>query len=475
MLCDDGTVTVKRIPADGHCLYRAVLHQRLPPDRRDQIPDDDAVAELRREVAGFMRKNRSTLQHFYTADKRQDLDHSIDLVEDGGWGDHISLYAVANLWSSPIEVLMEYGPKMVHYPDGQDTIGTSPSAPPPTLRLAYRCAPDADGQMVYVHYDSVVEVDGQQPAASAPSTAAPPPSTAAPSATPPRSACSTSSRGSRAPRRPHSPPATRSPRKRLCPAATETSATSGPSQSSQELVDPPSPTPGVLAPGSPNADCMSASQPSQPSQDTDAQVAAADDDDDAQATIDERVATVDHGAQTSVSERVVEDLAAQVYEDDDDAQGTVVDDMEGLVTTAFSPVRPISPVSFGGKSAPRNRLLSPESSSGFLTLVPELTSAQRASEWVWSQTLSDVPVDDDEANDLPLVDERLDPNRQDAATGVSTIFGILTDWQYQSVAATQPSKKDNRSLHPVAKTRTVSTNVVLSSGTLVGTFQVFDT
>lgn len=285
---DKGTVRVHAIPGDGHCLFRACLHQRrrraVPRSRRRRsLPSDAEVRALRTQIAEYMRDHREELSHFFVEDgPGQRLDESIQAVEGGDWGDATCLNVVANLWKVPVEVYMEMGTVLRHFPCGESAIGMSPkgrAARP--VRLAYRCVEEG-GVYVHNHYDSVDSVLWDDPQssqatalwpittvtsdASLDASSSRPPS--ASPARPPSSAAAKSSTAASPPRT--SPPATpvrrchspvRSPRvaKRLC--AEEPANVSASLPSSQELLeDRRSPTPGLMAPGSPDAQCLSASQ-----------------------------------------------------------------------------------------------------------------------------------------------------------------------------------------------------------------------
>ena len=247
------------MPGDGDCMFRAILNQRAPRSRQSTLPSDQEVQELRKQVVTYLKENETLLLEFLA---QEGFDESIRSVEEGEWGDSMALFAVSNLWSVKVEVYMELGPVIVYTPLDKDAMDPRP------LRLAYRCADDS-GQLIYNHYDSVLEVELDVPPSSPQCTAAR------------RSTATATSTSTLTPRRsprgkPRSNPRSnpRSPRAKRARADPDPDPDlhpdhddsdcdpdpPGPAGLSQELMDRVSPTPGVLAHGSPNTGEASASQ-----------------------------------------------------------------------------------------------------------------------------------------------------------------------------------------------------------------------
>ncbi|XP_034255219.1 endochitinase A1-like [Thrips palmi] len=490
---DKGQVTVREIPGDGHCLFRSCLHQRRSPDRRRTLPSDAEVNRLRNEVAAYMRDHRAKYRAFFSD---RILNDSISTVESGGWGDCASLSAIANMWRCPIEVYVEMGAVIQHLPDDEDSDAADSRPDAPALRLAYRCA-EEDGNWIHNHYDSVESVV-LDTASSAPRS--PPPFPSTEETGQPRTASSPppfpSMEETEQPRTASSPepsmsthstapsPGGRSSRKRTLqrgtpansakrsggPSATSTPfAASCPApfaagdglgvdrNSSQDLVDPASPAPALTPPGSPHDQCVSASQETLKAK----QGSVAPEPSEKRAAVQNRLRP---SSSASGSDR--------------------------LETTVLPPLLTGNDPSLAAEP-------STDLTDGHLDLTdlpqPALSATEKTSEWlskVWDlgidvdevvAAFASSPEDEGEyLEDVSDKTQAASPGHgdeaklvADAQCSISSVVVCDTVIRSYSNCDIGSPRKTKNAPNLAISTRTISTNVSLSNGKLIGTFQVF--
>ncbi|XP_007119657.1 OTU domain-containing protein 6A [Physeter macrocephalus] len=131
------------IPADGHCMYRAI---------QDQLVFSVTVESLRRRTAEYMRKHVDDFLPFFSnpetgdASSRDDfLSYCDDIVLSASWGSQLELRALSHVLQTPIEVIQANSPAIV--------IGEEYNKKPLTLvykRYSYSCGG---------HYNSVKPLD----------------------------------------------------------------------------------------------------------------------------------------------------------------------------------------------------------------------------------------------------------------------------------------------------------------------------
>ncbi|CAO2623590.1 OTU domain-containing protein 6A [Lemmus lemmus] len=121
---------MKTIPADGHCMYRAI---------QDQLAFSVTVESLRYRTAYYMRKHIDDFLPFFTEPEvgnfytREDfLRYCDDIVRRASWGGQLELRAMSHVLQTPIEVVQANSPIIV--------IGEEYSRKPITLvYLHYAC------------------------------------------------------------------------------------------------------------------------------------------------------------------------------------------------------------------------------------------------------------------------------------------------------------------------------------------------
>ncbi|XP_041503424.1 OTU domain-containing protein 6A-like [Microtus oregoni] len=148
------SLEMKPIPADGHCMYRAI---------QDQLVFSVTVESLRYRTAYYMKKHIDDFLPFFTEPEagnfytREDfLRYCDDIVHRSLWGGQLELRAMSHVLQTPIEVVQANSPIIV--------IGEEYTRKPITLvYLHYACE---FGE----HYNSVkpIEAAGTSAAAMAP-------------------------------------------------------------------------------------------------------------------------------------------------------------------------------------------------------------------------------------------------------------------------------------------------------------------
>ncbi|XP_005081223.1 OTU domain-containing protein 6A [Mesocricetus auratus] len=102
---------MKTIPADGHCMYRAI---------QDQLVFSVTVENLRYRTAYYMRKHIDDFLPFFTEPEagnfytREDfLRYCDDIVHKASWGGQLELRAMSHVLKTPIEVVQANSPIIV--------------------------------------------------------------------------------------------------------------------------------------------------------------------------------------------------------------------------------------------------------------------------------------------------------------------------------------------------------------------------
>ncbi|OBS83704.1 hypothetical protein A6R68_22307 [Neotoma lepida] len=102
---------MKTIPADGHCMYRAI---------QDQLVYSVTVENLRYRTAYYMRKHIDDFLPFFTEPEagnfytREDfLRYCDDIVQKASWGGQLELRALSHILQTPIEVVQANSPIIV--------------------------------------------------------------------------------------------------------------------------------------------------------------------------------------------------------------------------------------------------------------------------------------------------------------------------------------------------------------------------
>lgn len=134
---------MKTIPADGHCMYRAI---------QDQLKFSVTVESLRYRTAYYMKKHIDDFLPFFTEPEagnfytREDfLRYCDDIVHRALWGGQLELRAMSHVLQTPIEVVQANSPIIV--------IGEEYNQKPITLvYLHYACE---FGE----HYNSVKPIE----------------------------------------------------------------------------------------------------------------------------------------------------------------------------------------------------------------------------------------------------------------------------------------------------------------------------
>ncbi|XP_004615809.1 OTU domain-containing protein 6A [Sorex araneus] len=130
---------MKNIPADGHCMYRAI---------QDQLMFYVSVESLRSRTSKYMRRHMEEFLPFFSNPESEDgnnredfLRYCDDIVCTPAWGGQLELRALSHVLKTPIEVIQAESPMIV--------IGEEYSKKPITLVfLHYACS-------IGEHYNSV--------------------------------------------------------------------------------------------------------------------------------------------------------------------------------------------------------------------------------------------------------------------------------------------------------------------------------
>ncbi|KAL2768603.1 OTU domain-containing protein 6A [Daubentonia madagascariensis] len=143
---------MKDIPADGHCMYRAI---------QDQLVFSMTVESLRCRTAKYMQKHIDDFLPFFSdpetgdAYGREDfLNYCDDIVHSASWGGQLELRALSHVLQTPIEVIQADSPVVV--------IGEEYTRKPLTLvYLRYACN-------LGEHYNSVKPLEAGAVGGAAP-------------------------------------------------------------------------------------------------------------------------------------------------------------------------------------------------------------------------------------------------------------------------------------------------------------------
>ncbi|XP_003135205.2 OTU domain-containing protein 6A [Sus scrofa] len=102
---------MKDIPADGHCMYRAI---------QDQLVFSVTVESLRRRTAEYMQKHVDDFLPFFSDPETGDsysrddfLSYCDDIVRSASWGGQLELRALSHILQTPIEVIQANSPAVV--------------------------------------------------------------------------------------------------------------------------------------------------------------------------------------------------------------------------------------------------------------------------------------------------------------------------------------------------------------------------
>lgn len=102
---------MKTIPADGHCMYRAI---------QDQLVFSVTIESLRYRTAYYMRKHIDDFLPFFTEPEagnfytQEDfLRYCDDIVHKASWGGQLELRALSHVLQTPIEVVQANSPIIV--------------------------------------------------------------------------------------------------------------------------------------------------------------------------------------------------------------------------------------------------------------------------------------------------------------------------------------------------------------------------
>ncbi|KAF3816099.1 OTU domain-containing protein 6A [Mirounga angustirostris] len=143
---------LKDIPADGHCMYRAI---------QDQLVFSVTVESLRSRTADYMRKHVDDFLPFFTDPDSSDsysreefLSYCDEIVRSPSWGGQLELRALSHVLQTPIEVIQADSPAIV--------IGGEYTRKPLTLvYLHYACN-------LGEHYNSVRPLEASAVGGAAP-------------------------------------------------------------------------------------------------------------------------------------------------------------------------------------------------------------------------------------------------------------------------------------------------------------------
>ncbi|XP_004694509.1 PREDICTED: OTU domain-containing protein 6A [Condylura cristata] len=136
---------MKDIPADGHCMYRAI---------QDQLVVTVTLECLRGRTADYLRKHADEFLPFFSNPKNSDgsrledfMSYCDDIVHSASWGGQLELRALSHILQTPIEVIQADSPIVL--------IGEEYTKKPLVLvYLRYACS---FGE----HYNSVKPLDAR--------------------------------------------------------------------------------------------------------------------------------------------------------------------------------------------------------------------------------------------------------------------------------------------------------------------------
>ncbi|XP_069895226.1 OTU domain-containing protein 6A [Dipodomys merriami] len=100
-------LAMKDIPADGHCMFRAI---------QDQLPFPVTIDSLRRRTADYMQKHVDDFLPFFTDAEpgdgytHDDFKTYCDNIVRGSWGGQLELTALSHILQTPIEVVQAESP-----------------------------------------------------------------------------------------------------------------------------------------------------------------------------------------------------------------------------------------------------------------------------------------------------------------------------------------------------------------------------
>ncbi|KAM4818863.1 OTU domain-containing protein 6A [Thomomys bottae] len=103
-------LVMKDIPADGHCMFRAI---------QDQLPFPVSINSLRRRTADYMQKHIDDFLPFFTDGEpgdgysHEDFKTYCDNIVQGSWGGQLELTALSHILQMPIEVVQAESPIIV--------------------------------------------------------------------------------------------------------------------------------------------------------------------------------------------------------------------------------------------------------------------------------------------------------------------------------------------------------------------------
>ncbi|XP_003471006.1 OTU domain-containing protein 6A [Cavia porcellus] len=102
---------MKEIPADSHCMYRAI---------QDQLVFSVTVESLRRRTADYLRKHVDDFLPFFSDPETGDaydptdfMAHCDNIVSRGSWGGQLELRALSHVLQTPIEVVQANSPSLL--------------------------------------------------------------------------------------------------------------------------------------------------------------------------------------------------------------------------------------------------------------------------------------------------------------------------------------------------------------------------
>ncbi|XP_049727650.1 OTU domain-containing protein 6A [Elephas maximus indicus] len=102
---------MKNMPADGHCMYRAI---------QDQLVFSVTVESLRSRTADYMQRHIDDFLPFFSDSETGDaysrdefLSYCKDIVRNASWGGQLELRALSHVLQTPIEVIQADSPVVV--------------------------------------------------------------------------------------------------------------------------------------------------------------------------------------------------------------------------------------------------------------------------------------------------------------------------------------------------------------------------
>lgn len=158
MYYNDGTVMVKKMPGDGHCLFSAILHQLYHQEVGTE-EHQTKVMELRQRIVEHIKLNiedyRASiadtiagLTHLGRGDSESRIQTFLQkLAETNEWGGQETIAASSRIFNRRIDVYYEEGP-MISF--------NRPAAASGVLRIAYRSFRGSRNS-IRTHYDSVIQ------------------------------------------------------------------------------------------------------------------------------------------------------------------------------------------------------------------------------------------------------------------------------------------------------------------------------